>query len=202
MAQAPKKRVEYFMKIWIIGLILLLSGCQFIGTIANAGHRLYSIIADDRSASDDISDIQINMAIRDKLGQRKATLMIDIEVTVFEGEVLLTGAIPNADILTDIMVDVWSVPGVRKVYNYIRTDTTPSIRDAATEAAIATQIKAKMALTQNIDAPNYKIILENGTVYLMGICNSESEYQAVQSILKTTDGVEKIIYLMRRPVEE
>jgi len=190
------------MRLWLIGLFLLLGGCQFIGTIANAGHRLYSIVADDRSTEDDISDVQINIAVRDKLGQRKAALMIDIEVTVFEGEVLLTGAIPNADILTDILSDTWSVPGVRKVYNYIRTDKTSSVRDTAADAAIATQIKAQLAITAGIDTPNYKIVVENGTVYLMGICSSEKEYQNVQAILKTTDGIEKIIYLMRRPIEE
>ena len=190
------------MKLCLIGLLFLLSGCQFVGSIANAGHRLYTMVADDRSTDDDWSDIQINLSVRDKLGQRKAALMIDVEVTVFEGEVLLTGAIPNADMLNDILSDTWSVPGVRKVYNYIRTDSTPSVSDATTEAAIAAQIKAQLAVTAGVNSSNYKIVLENGTIYLMGICTDEDEYQRVQSVLKTTSGVEKIIYLMRRPIEE
>ena len=190
------------MRLCLIGLLFLLGGCQFFGTIANAGHRLYTVVADDRSTDDDLSDMQINMAVRDKLGQRKAALMIDVEVTVFEGEVLLTGAIPNAEILNDILSDTWSISGVRKVYNYIRIDETPSIKDASTDAAIATKIKAQLSVTSGINTPNYKLVVENGTVYLMGICSSEDEYQKVQAILKTTDGVEKIIYLMRRPIEE
>ena len=33
-------------------------------------------------------------------------------------------------------------------------------------------------------------------------CAGEEEYQRVQAVLKDTDGVDKIIYLMRLPIEE
>ena len=190
------------MKKGILLLFLLLGGCQFIGAIMNGGHRLYSIIADDRTSADDWSDVQVNLAVRDALGQRKAALMIDVEVTVFEGNVLLTGTVPNGDVLNDIMTATWSVPGVRKVYNYVRVDEAPKMVDTATEAAKAAQIKAKLSLTAGINSANYKLVLENGTVYLMGICAGEAEYERVTSVLKTTDGVDKIVYLMRQPIEE
>ena len=35
----------------------------------------------------------------------------------------------------------------------------------------------------------------------MGICAGEAEYERVLSVLKTTDGVDKIVYLMRQPIE-
>ena len=190
------------MKRVVILACLALSGCQFMGMISNGAHRLYSMVADDRSASDDWSDVQINMAVRDALGKCKASLMIDIEVTVFEGEVLLTGAIPNADMLNEVMTQVWSVPGVRKVYNYIRIDATPSLHDVTLEAAVAAEIKAKLAVTSGIDSPNYKLVLENGTAYLMGIYADDAEYRCVEAVLRTTDGVDKIISLMHLPIED
>ena len=188
---------------FLIGILccFCLSGCQFLGTIANLGHRVYAIVADDRSTSDDISDVQINMAVRHALGTQKVALMLDVEVTVFEGEVLLTGAVPNAEVLEKIMTAVWSVNGVRKVYNYVRVDESPTLTDTTADAVIATQIKAKMTLTAGINASNYKIIVENGIVYLLGICFSEDEYQNVRAILMTTDGVEKMIFLTRMPIE-
>ena len=189
---------------FLVGILcfILLSGCQFLGTIANLGHRVYSIVADDRSTSDDISDVQINMAVRHALGEQKAALMLDVEVTVFEGEVLLTGAVPNVEVLEKIMTAVWSVDGVRKVYNYVRIDETPNLTETTEDAVIATQIKTKMTLTAGINASNYKLIVENGIVYLLGICSGEEEYQNVRAILMTTDGVEKITFLTRMPIEE
>ena len=90
---------------------------------------------------------------------------------------------------------------MRKIYNYVRIDDMPTIRDATAEAAVAAEIKAKLAVTAGIDAVNYKLVLENGVVYLMGICAGQEEYERVQAVLKTTDGVEKIIFLMRAPIE-
>ena len=202
MAKTFTKCLEFDVK-FLIGILccFCLSGCQFLGTIANLGHRVYAIVADDRSTSDDISDVQINMAVRHALGTQKAALMLDVEVTVFEGEVLLTGAVPNAEVLEKIMTAVWSVNGVRKVYNYVRVDESPTLTDTTADAVIATQIKAKMTLTAGINASNYKIIVENGIVYLLGICFSEDEYQNVRAILMTTDGVEKMIFLTRMPIE-
>ena len=203
MAETFTKCLEFDVR-FLIGILfcLCLSGCQFLGTIANLGHRVYSIVADDRSASDDISDIQINMVVRHALGEQKAALMLDVEVTVFEGEVLLTGAVPNAEVLEKIMTAVWSVDGVRKVYNYVRIDETPDLAETTEDAVIATRIKAQMALTVGVNASNYKLIVENGVVYLLGICSSEDEYQNVRAILMTTDGVEKMIFLTRKPIEE
>ena len=190
------------MKKVILFLFLLLCGCQFVGTLANGFHRVYSMAADDRSTVDDWSDVGINIAVRDALGKKKAALMIDVEVTVFEGAVLLTGTVPKAEVLNEILEATWSVEGVKKVYNYVRVDTAPQLIDTASEAAKAAQIKTHLALTAGIDSANYKLVLENGTVYLMGICAGEEEYTKVQSVLKNTDGVERIIYLMRLPIEE
>lgn len=190
------------MKQWVILSCLILGGCQFVGLITNGAHRVYSMVADERSSTDDWSDVQINMAVRDALGKCRASLMIDIEVTVFEGEVLLTGAIPSAESLNEALSAVWSVSGVRKVYNYVRIDETPSFRDSTLEAAVAAKIKAKLAVTADVQAPNYKLILENGTVYLMGIYEDEAEYNRVLAVLKTTEGVEKVVTLMHPSLGE
>ena len=183
-------------------IFLYLGGCQFLGTILNGTQRVYTIVADDRTTSDDLSDIQINAAVRNALGEKNGALMIDIEVTVFEGAVLLTGTVPRPDILTDIMTATWSVPGVRKVYNYVRVCESPSPVEVAAEAAIASRIKTQLGLTAGIESSNYKLTLEGGTVYLMGVCAGDEEYAKVQAVIKSTDGVDKIIYLMRRPIED
>ena len=190
------------MKNIVLCLFLLLGGCQFIGMITNGVHRVYTMASDDRSASDDWSDVGINMAVRDALGKKKAALMIDVEVTVFEGAVLLTGTVPKAEVVNEILSATWSVEGVKKVYNYVRVDEAPKITNTAAEAAKAAQIKTRLGLTAGIDSANYKLVLENQTVYLMGICAGEEEYQRVQAVLKDTEGVDKIVYLMRLPIEE
>jgi len=177
--------------------LFFLSACEFAGIIGNGFQRLYTVIDDDRSGEDDIQDFQINSSVRSALTALKPALLFDVEVTVFEGEVLLTGTVPNGEVINRILTAVWSVDGVKKIYNYVRTDATPNMTDIADETAIASTIKSKLALTLGVSSSNYKITLEHGTVYLMGICSSDSEYARVQSVLKSTNGVDKIIFLMR-----
>ena len=188
------------MKVLSLLFLLCLGGCQLWGTVINGGHRLYAIVDDDRTAKDDWTDVQINASVRDALSQRSGALLVDVEVTVFEGSVLLTGIVPKGEVLTDILEATWSVPGVRKVYNYVRVGEPPQTFDVTREALLAASIKTKLALAAGIDATNYKLTLENGVIYLMGICKDDSEYTKVLSILKNTEGVDKIIYLMRRPI--
>lgn len=202
MAEAFTGRVARVMKCFI-ALILVcgLCGCQFLGTIANGAHKAYTFLADDRSWSDDVTDIRINLEIRDGLAREKGSLFFDIEVSVFEGEVLLNGAIPDVELIQKIMSVVWSVDGVRKVYNYIRVAEPLTVEEVAAEAGIAAQIRTELGMTAGIESSNYKLILENGVVYLMGIRSSRAEYEAAVAVIKNAMGVDRIICLMREPIE-
>ena len=97
---------------------LFLTGCQFIGTIYNAGHKVTSLVLDDRSLQDDYNDTKINLAIRRNLAQKDIKYFLDIEVTVFEGYVLLNGALPQTALIDEVIETVWKTNGVKKVYNY------------------------------------------------------------------------------------
>ncbi len=184
-------------QIWVVVMLILLGGCQLWGTALNGAHKIYTIVADDRSTADDLADMRINLEIRDTLARQKFALAIDIEVTVFEGEVLLTGAVPNIETMHTILTATWSVDGVKKIYNYVRLDSAPEMQNTATETVQAANIKAKLTATAGINSANYKIVLENGTVYLMGICAGEAEYQTVVAVLKDTASVSEIVPLMR-----
>lgn len=176
---------------------MFLGGCQFIGTLANGGHKIYTILADDRTLGDDVSDLDINLRVREALMRHKASLALDIEVTVFEGEVLLTGAIPDADLIQEVLTVTWSVPGVRKVYMYIRLNEPLSVDEVARDAAVATKVRAELGFTKGIESSNYKLVVENKTAYLMGIRSSDAEYEAALAVLKNSVGIDDVICLMR-----
>ena len=120
---------------------IMLSGCQFVGTIYNAGHKITSLVLDDRSLKDDYTDTKINLAIRKNLAQRDIKYFLDIEITVFEGCVLLNGALPQTALIDEVNEIVWKTNGVQKVYNYIRLDTPPKITIVNEDAAISAKIR-------------------------------------------------------------
>ncbi len=184
-------------KIALLSLTFLLSGCQFIGTIYNAGHKVTSIILDDRNLSDDWTDTKLNIAIRNALIKKDFKYLLDIELTVFEGVVLLNGALPQTSLIDEVVETVWQIDGVKQVYNYIRLGTPPNLSIVNEDAAISAKIRYELSLTKGISSVNYKITMENGTIYLMGISQNQEELEKVIAVIKNTVSVNKIIVLTR-----
>lgn len=191
--------MESIMKkqILLFPLILLTTSCQFVGTLYNAGHKITSIVLDDRALKDDWTDTTLNIAIRNALIKKDFKYLLDIELTVFEGAVLLNGALPQTALIDEVVETVWSIEGVKKVYNYIRIGNPPNLSIINEDAAISAKIRYELSLTKGISSVNYKITMENGIIYLMGITKDQTELEKVVAVIKNTVSVNKIIVLTR-----
>lgn len=181
----------------IISCCFLLSACQFAGTIYTAGQKVAAVALDDRSFSDDMKDTRINMEIRDTLARKDIKYAFDIEVTVFEGAVLLNGALPNVELVDEVVDIAWGVEGVKKVYNYIRVAPTPSLEVVNEDAAISAKIRYELSFTKGVSSVNYKITMENGVIYILGIAKNQEELDKVVAVVKNTVNVNRIIILTR-----
>lgn len=190
------------MKQFFIFLCMLfLSGCQFIGTAYNVGSKVGAVVMDERDLSDDWNDTKINMAIRTAFLKDKINYVLDVEITVFEGEVLLNGAIPTIEDMERIVEIAWQTKGVTKVYNYIRVANPPDLTVTTKDAFIASSIRTKLMMTGGITSVNYKITLDEGVLYMMGIAKNAEELQAVMNIIYETDGVERVVSHIRKSYE-
>ncbi len=185
------------MKFVTFLLLIVLGGCQFAGTIYSATSKVTTVLLDDRSFGDDITDTKINMALRNALAEHDVKYALDIEVTVFEGKVLLTGALPGTDLITDVLQIAYQTDNVKQVYNYIRLANPPAIDVVNQDAAISAKLRTQLTMTAGISSSNYKITMENGTVYLMGISESAEELDRVIAVAKNTIGVHKVVVLTR-----
>lgn len=179
------------------GLIFVLNGCQYLGTIFSAAHKVASVMLDDRSLADDYADTMLNLAIRNSLTQQKLSYAVDIELTVFEGAVLLNGALPGENYINEVLKTVWQTEGVKKVYNYIRLDDPPPVDTVNEDAAMSAKIRYQLSVTQGVSSFNYKITMENGVIYLMGIAESQQELDSVVAVIKNTVSIKDIIILTR-----
>ena len=173
-----------------------IGGCQIWTSLISGIHSAGTVIMDDRPLNEDASDIALYMAVRKNLSAVQSKFLLDVQVTVFQGEVLLTGALPNIDLIDQAVETTWKTPDVRRVYNYIRLGKTQSFIDTSNEAVVASALKAQLTITKGIKSSNYKIVVESGVVYVMGLENTPEEWEAVREVIKGTVGVQKIIYLM------
>ena len=167
------------------------------GTMIGSVHSLVGVISDDRPLSEDASDIALYTRVRERLAQRDIKSVLDVQLTVFQGAVLLTGALPNYDEIAETVEKVWQTRGVQYVYNYIRMGQALDPVQSSEEIALSSSIRTKLALTEGIKSANYKLVLENGTVYVMGLKKDMDEWQKARAVIANTYGVDKIICLMR-----
>ena len=197
---SPKKWPKHLKNAWrpFCWMVLLwgLSGCQIWTTLLKGVHSVGTVIADDRPMDEDVGDIALYASIRKNLSQAESKFLLDVQVTVFQGEVLLTGALPSIDLIDRVVETTWKTENVRRVYNYIRLGKTQDFVNTSSDAAVAGAIKTQLMLTKGIKACNYKIVVERGIVYVMGLEASSQEWETARAVIAETAGVQKIIYLM------
>ncbi len=182
--------------------LLLLTGCQIIGTTYNVGSKVGSVLMDERELADDWKDTQINLTLRKNLMMEKFAYVLDVEITVFESEVMLNGAIPTVEDMERVVEIAWATEGVSKVYNHIRMEKPSQIVDTSEDAFIAASIRTQLALTQDVSSVNYKITVDDNVLYVMGIAKNQAEFDAVMNAIKSTKGVEKVISHVRKSYEQ
>ena len=121
----PQKFPQHLKNAWrpfLFFLCFLLSGCQIWSGVINVGHSLGVIIADDQPLSQDAKDVEIYLKIRENLAAQEIKTLLDVQVTVFGGRVLLTGALQNLDLISKCVETCWQLEDVKYVYNYIRSN--------------------------------------------------------------------------------
>ncbi len=185
-----------FMLGYLAGF-LCIGGCQYAGTVFSTTHKVASVLMDDRTVADDYNDTKLNVLIRNNLSKQKLSYAVDIELTVFEGTVLVNGALPDEHYIDEVVRTVWQTDGVEKVYNYIRLDDPLSIEKVNEDAAVSAKIRYELSITSGVESVNYKITMENGVVYLMGIAANQSELDKVIAVIKNTVNVKDIVILTR-----
>ncbi|MBO5997587.1 MAG: BON domain-containing protein [Alphaproteobacteria bacterium] len=184
--------------VFILLSLFFFSACSFIGTAYNVGSKVGAVVMDERELEDDWNDTKINMTIRNNFLRDKINYVLDVEITVFEGEVMLNGAIPTIEDMERIVEIAWEIPAVTKVYNHIRLEQPATLADTAEDALIASSIRTQLTMTSGITSVNYKITVDDGVLYMMGIAKNKEELQMVMDIIHATDGIEKVVSHVRK----
>jgi hyperosmotically inducible protein len=140
-----------------------------------------------RSESDEMLANEIAKRIRQYVFY---TIYDDVEGSVHDGVVTLTGKVTMPYKASDIGDLVARVPGVREVNNRISTLPVSTVDDQL-RVTIARQIYRdplfwNYAIQVN---PPIHVVVENGHVTLTGVVNSEVERRKAETVARTTFGV-------------
>jgi osmotically-inducible protein OsmY len=115
-----------------------------------------------------------------------------VNVTSFNGIVLLTGEVPAETSKTEIGQMLRTTPKVRAVQNELVVGPVTDLQSRSNDTLITSKVKARFVEAAKFQINYVKVVTEHGVVYLMGIVRRE-EGDAAAEIARTTNGVQRVV---------
>lgn len=145
--------------------------------------------ADRRTSGIFIEDQAIELKAKKKIIDNVGAANINVSVTSFNLNVLLTGEAINEEVRAKAEQAARSIDNVKNVINEL------AISDKSTSASdtyITSKVKSSMIKENRFPANYVKVVTENSIVYLMGMVTREEAEDAVD-IARNVSGVEKVV---------
>lgn len=165
----------------------LLGGCAPI-VFAGAAAGTALVVSDRRSAGAQVDDQTIETkAAADANAQWGDR--IHLNVTSFNGIVLLTGEAPDRATYDAIAAMVKGIPRVRSVQNEMVIAPNTPMSSRTNDTYITSKVKSRFIEENKFAATQVKVVTERQVVYLMGIVTRKEAADAAAIASSTTDVV-------------
>ena len=173
-------------------LIVLLSACVGSSTSGIFGSGV-SIALDPRTLGTQIDDsiMQKNLIARLTLSEKK--YLIKISVKVLDGRIFLAGKVDEPEEKLNITKMAWETKGSRSVKNNISIRQKFSIKNAAKDVLISSQLRTALVFNKSVKAANFNIDTINQKIYVFGIAHDENERKEIIQEAKQIVGVKKVV---------
>ena len=170
---------------------LSLTGCAEF--VISAVTTTSLAMAEERTLGDAVEDLGIQAELNHLFFQDDLALYRDVSFSVVEGRVLLKGSVPTHE---DRIRASWvarQATGISEVINEMQVTAESGILNYARDRWISLQVDAKLLLDFDILSINYDVETVNGTVYLLGIAQSEDELERVEEHASSIGGVKGVV---------
>ncbi len=114
-----------------------------------------------------------------------------INVTAYQGKVLLTGQSPNPELASRAKQIAMGVEGATEVFNEIRNGQPIGLGTASSDTWITTKVRSQLLGSDQVKSSNVKVTTENGEVFLLGLV-TEREGRAAADTASRVSGVKHV----------
>ena len=175
----------------VLSLLITLSGCTAI--VDKVTDEPIQPDPTGKSVGKDYDDSKMETFIGVNIRKADPALAkAHVNVTVYNGLVLITGEAPNQEMKALAGDTARDYHGQRKVYNELQLRGKTSIVSRTNDSLISGKIKTKLAFTKGIDFSDMKIVTEDSVVYLLGTLYEDMGDIAAE-VARNTTGVRKVV---------
>lgn len=174
-------------------LLLAGSGCTPVGAAVGAASTVGVAAVQERSLGDAASDTGIRLRLNDVFLSRDLALFSAVDFAVVEGRVLLVGNVARPEDRDYAAREVWAIDGVVQLINELEVGPAPDLAQVADDRWTSGRLKAALLGDRSVADVNYWILVNDGTVYLLGVAQSEAEIQRVLAHARNIGGVRRVV---------
>lgn len=181
-----------FLLIGVFANALLLSGCISAPVVlaSAAGTGAANSAGSSVAVPQQVDDFKIRSQIYTDLYNTKGLDGANIEVTVFNGIVLLLGQVPTDNLRQQIASQVSTINGVVVVYNQFTVGPNERVTQYTSDSWLTTKVIA--AIAKKANSLHFKVVTQSGVVYLLGqVTQAEADVAVAQA--QQVNGVKSIV---------
>lgn len=176
---------------------LTLQGCTtaVVTGAAAGGAATASVIHDRRTAGTIVEDENIEFKISSAVSSTpRLNDNSHINVTSYNGRVLLTGEVFNEQVKREIGQMVSKLEKVRYVENELVVGPRSTLSERGYDTTVSGKVRTALFQAPNLDSSRFKVVTEHGIVYLMGLVTPEEGRHAAH-ITSQVAGVVRVVKL-------
>ncbi len=178
----------------LTGLLLLTGLLQGCFPNAFKGGEHAGLVAEDRRTGEArIDDREIEKDAADLI-YRLSDAYIRVNVTSFNHKVLVSGEVPNEVIKGQVEKSAQSVSKVSEVFNELTVGANSSLLSRSNDSRLTSNVKLKFVADERFDSNQVRVVVENGTVFLMGLVYRH-EAEAAAETASGVKGVQQVVKL-------
>ena len=170
---------------------LLLQGCVAAAVVGTAAVGTKAA-TDPRTVGTQVDDSTLELRVNSALSKdEQIKKQARINVTAYQGKVLLTGQSPTSDLSARAKQIAMGVEGTTEVFNEVRQGQPIGLGTASSDIWITTKVRSQLLGTDQVKSSNVKVTTENGEVFLMGLV-TDREGRAAADIASRVSGVSRV----------
>ncbi len=183
--------MKAFKPLAVLITALALQGCVAAAVVGTAAVATKTA-TDPRTVGTQVDDGTLELRVNSALGKDEQ-LKKDarINVTAYQGKVLLTGQTQNTELASRAKQIALGVDGATEVYNEIRNKAPVGLGTASTDTWVTTKVRSQLLASDQVKSSNVKVTTEDGEVFLLGLV-TDREGKAAADIASRVSGVNHV----------
>jgi osmotically-inducible protein OsmY len=159
----------------------------FIAIIALSG------CATERTLGGTFRGIGSDATLKSKLFADRRHDYSDIDLTLSEGRLLLTGTMRSEEGRAVLVERARVVKGVKEVIDEVIVSDKTSRGQGWDDSEIDRTLKTRWMTARGVDSRNYKVSVSQGVVYVIGRARDDQELQHALAIARDVKGVSRVV---------